>query len=119
MNKFGNWTEGKWGNSIVTDDPAFAYSATPVKGETQEQADAAHMEAYGGHLICESAFNAEVRRLICAAPEMYAAAKELQKWFCEHALTLPPGIDEIVTAFERAVASVEGRDPFRTKAVEA
>jgi len=62
----GNWTLGKTGGSVITDNgEGFA----PNTGHSD-------IEYYGGYLIAESIQKKDDARLIAAAPELLAACQE-------------------------------------------
>lgn len=62
----GNWTLGKTGGSVITDNgEGFA----PNTGHSD-------VEYYGGYLIAESIQKKDDARLIAAAPELLAACQE-------------------------------------------
>lgn len=63
----GNWTVGKTGGTVVSDQPLPNYS---INGGHD------HVDYYGGHLIAESIWRAEDARLIAAAPELLEALEE-------------------------------------------
>ncbi|MCH4572223.1 hypothetical protein ACOTDT_17000 [Achromobacter xylosoxidans] len=60
----GNWTVGKTGGTVVSDQPLPNYSTNGGHD---------HVDYYGGHLIAESIWRAEDARLIAAAPELLEA----------------------------------------------
>jgi len=64
----GNWTVGKTGGTVVSDQPLPDYT---INGGHD------HVEYYGGHLIAESIWRAEDARLIAAAPDLLAALEGL------------------------------------------
>lgn len=60
----GNWTVGKTGGTVVSDQPLPDYT---LNGGHD------HVDYYGGHLIAESIWRTEDARLIAAAPELLEA----------------------------------------------
>jgi len=64
----GPWRRGRKHNSIVADSPA-----TGIRGSDD-------VEAYGGHMICESV-NEPNGQLIIAATEMLEALRDVQRYF--------------------------------------
>jgi hypothetical protein len=62
----GNWTLGKTGGSVITDN---GEGFSPYTGHSD-------VEYYGGYLIAESIQKKDDARLIAAAPELLAACQE-------------------------------------------
>lgn len=62
----GNWTLGKTGDSVITDN---GEGFLPYTGHS-------HVEYYGGYLIAESIQKKDDAKLIAAAPELLAACQE-------------------------------------------
>ncbi|SIT25294.1 hypothetical protein [Achromobacter sp. MFA1 R4] len=67
----GNWTVGKTGGAVVSDQPLPNYS---INGGHD------HVDYYGGHLIAESIWRAEDARLISAAPDLVEALEAEEEW---------------------------------------
>ncbi|WP_445656856.1 hypothetical protein [Achromobacter sp. NCFB-sbj8-Ac1-l] len=94
----GNWTLGKTGGTVVSDQPLPDYT---INGGHD------HVEYYGGHLIAESIWRAEDARLIAAAPELLEALIDvlaLYKWKRPH---LGDALEPVIKA-KAAIAKAKG-----------
>ena len=67
----GNWSVGKHGTTIVSDQEIFSSHQHVNHGGIND------VEYFGGSLVCESVLNVDNARLIAKAPEMYALLNQL------------------------------------------
>ncbi len=103
----GPWTYSKIGGTIT------AYNTIEKDKFTTEE----DMEAYGGYMVAESAFNPHNAHLIAAAPCLLEAAKIINIWERKHHnwLTYDVGedqaaieINDLLKIVRTAIAKAEG-----------
>jgi hypothetical protein len=67
-----NWSIGKTGREVITDNPDGLLESTGHAGKGA-------IEYYGGYLICESIWRKRDAALISAAPDLFFALKHLME----------------------------------------
>ena len=95
----GNWTVGKTGGTVVSDQPLPDYT---LNGGHD------HVDYYGGHLIAESIWRAEDAVLIAAAPELLAALEQMLDAFVDDPLTHQYTSGRAADAARAAIAKAKG-----------
>ncbi|SEJ99743.1 hypothetical protein [Achromobacter sp. NFACC18-2] len=95
----GNWTAGKTGGTVVSDQPLPNYT---LNGGHD------HVDYYGGHLIAESIWRAEDARLIAAAPELLSALEQMLDAFVDDPLTHQYTSGRAADAARDAIAKARG-----------
>ena len=87
----GPWTYAKAGGTIT------AYDTTEKDQYTTES----DMEAYGGYMIAESAFNPHNAYLIAAAPDLLEALKSVEAAWTGNG-DMATAVDEALLAIDKA-----------------